>query len=799
MRGVEVPKSRLLLCAMALGTLLTPVVSAQYLEETIMLPDSFGSVSPLWSLVYNPASDRIYIGDESGSVLVVDAGTLAKLTRIRVGIRQMVHSLLPIPGTNKLYAATDTRVKVIDCDGNSVVKEIPVDGGCYLFAGYDSVGGKAYYIGYDTSYTATAIDVARDSVVASIALGNDHISAACFNAHNQKLYLADNWRFSRRLFIVDTRGDSVLRMLTMANYPSALGYNPVENKVYCGYFSGVYIIDGESDTLIGPGHDMTGGPGVIGFNPDANKVYCGIGGGLSRDVYIIDGTTDSTIAVVQAGSGPRAMLYNPLDSNLYVACGEGYILSVIDGQADSEVAHLAAGRFASWLTLDVTRNRVYCAARDGLDVSVTQGTSVAPVGAIYAGFWPIDMCYDSIGDKVYVAHWDPLGCVAVIDCGTNEVRTNVLVAGAPQSVCYNPLGNKIYCANFGWDSIGRISVLDAGADTVLRTILTADEPFDIAYNLKANRVYTGHPSEYLTVIDAGPDTVAKLVSMPSGGASLAYMPMSDKLYYNLSVPWTYHLAVIDCATESLSAILYCPGGSSREAYVGHPASGKVYFASTDTLRAISAAGDTLVPPSIEMTTQGNVLCWNSTNDKLYWAGGDSVTIVDRTADTVITAVAAGSSGLFYHSGDNRLYCSGQGTVTVIDGVTDKVLTRIAAGPEAWKMAYSPPRERLYVANWVGSSVSVIRTTSPCVAERPDAETHAAQSGPTVIRGWLVLAEVSGRQSQAASLLDVSGMKVLDLHAGANDVRALAPGVYFVRPASGVRRQASGVTKVVLTE
>jgi len=32
------------------------------------------------------------------------------------------------------------------------------------------------------------------------------------------------------------------------------------------------------------------------------------------------------------------------------------------------------------------------------------------------------------------------------------------------------------------------------------------------------------------------------------------------------------------------------------------------------------------------------------------------------------------------------------------------------------------------------------------------------------------------------LLDISGRKVLDLKPGANDVRQLAPGVYFVRPA-----------------
>jgi len=70
--------------------------------------------------------------------------------------------------------------------------------------------------------------------------------------------------------------------------------------------------------------------------------------------------------------------------------------------------------------------------------------------------------------------------------------------------------------------------------------------------------------------------------------------------------------------------------------------------------------------------------------------------------------------------------------------------------------------------------------------------------PTIVRGVLFLpdARVGSRKSRM-ELLDVAGRKVLDLHPGANDVRALAPGVYFVRQASGVERCASSVTKVVI--
>jgi hypothetical protein len=81
---------------------------------------------------------------------------------------------------------------------------------------------------------------------------------------------------------------------------------------------------------------------------------------------------------------------------------------------------------------------------------------------------------------------------------------------------------------------------------------------------------------------------------------------------------------------------------------------------------------------------------------------------------------------------------------------------------------------------------------------------AARSEPTVIRGVLFLppdmteaAAVSDRVPRIA-LLDISGRKVMDLKPGANDVSALAPGIYFLRRASGVMRDGSCVSKVIVT-
>jgi hypothetical protein len=73
------------------------------------------------------------------------------------------------------------------------------------------------------------------------------------------------------------------------------------------------------------------------------------------------------------------------------------------------------------------------------------------------------------------------------------------------------------------------------------------------------------------------------------------------------------------------------------------------------------------------------------------------------------------------------------------------------------------------------------------------------AGPTVVRGVLSLPLASGVERLASCvLLDATGRKVLQLKPGANDVRALAPGVYFVKEAQA-QAQEKSVRKVIITK
>jgi hypothetical protein len=84
-------------------------------------------------------------------------------------------------------------------------------------------------------------------------------------------------------------------------------------------------------------------------------------------------------------------------------------------------------------------------------------------------------------------------------------------------------------------------------------------------------------------------------------------------------------------------------------------------------------------------------------------------------------------------------------------------------------------------------------------------TPGSRPAATIVRGVLHLSGLGTRSElpgnsvmSRAALLDAAGRKVLDLHAGANDVSALAPGVYLIREVRA-RARAQAVRKVIVTK
>ena len=198
------------------------------------------------------------------------------------------------------------------------------------------------------------------------------------------------------------------------------------------------------------------------------------------------------------------------------------------------------------------------------------------------------------------------------------------------------------------------------------------------------------------------------------------------------------------------------------------------------------------------------LMGSDSTGKMYWfVRGDSVLAIDTDSDTVVARLGVGSMqarGCVDHSGRYIFNPNPSGfnpdpdynSLIIYDTQSDSVAAVYEDLPSPLSAVSNPGQRRIYVG--CTDVILVYPDAPPGIHDEPAASTSSKPPSQTVVRNTLFLPEATSRKPQAACLMDISGRKVLDLGPGANDVRTLAPGVYFVREAQA---QAQAVRKVVI--
>ena len=267
---------------LAAGCLLS-AASAQWLEETIWLPDSFSWPLDPQCLVCDSANNTVYVGGYGDYVFAIDGATNRKVARIPV---RSAGALCYNPTNNKVYCANSGSASV------------------------------------------TVIDGATNAVLATAA-ASGWPCALCYNATTNKIYCAsDSWN----LTVIDGATNSVVADFAAGDRPCALCYNATDNKVYSANRGGNYVtvIDGATDGVITVVHADTT-PIALSYDPAGDKVYCA--NQTSGNVTVIDGATDVALGAIEVGAGPLDLALNPAQNRVYVANFDGSSISVLRDSA----------------------------------------------------------------------------------------------------------------------------------------------------------------------------------------------------------------------------------------------------------------------------------------------------------------------------------------------------------------------------------------------------------------------------------------------------------------------------------
>ncbi len=761
---------------------------------TIPLPDSLGAFAGNSCQVWDSADNKLFVGGDGG-VLVIDASANERLAIVPIEGR--VRALCCSPVGHKIYCATDSgEIAVLSGVTNQLIATLPVSGWPYVLC-YNSRDNKVYSA-READSSIAVIDCEADTIVAIVS-GLPHPDQLCYASVPDKVYCVSHGGGMHMIAVIDGAGDSVVAQLPTSMTVLGLAYDPQDDKIYAAGYADdtVAVIDGATDSVTALIH-IDNVPFALCYDSRDNKMYCANWYGMWF-LTSIDCAADTVIAAIPAGPpwGSEGLCYNSRGNKLYCQkqASDPPVVEVVDCGADSLLGVVIAD--CDNVCYNSASDFVYCTDYYGM-VTIVDGATENVVGAVASRDLPYALCYAPQHSKVYCACYNSRA-VVVVDAATNALLARVPTGLGARNLCYNPTGDKVYCVN---EVSEALTVIDAVADTVVATIEDAATCDPLCYNSHDNKVYCAGPGLNTYVIDGASDSI--VTSIPVVG-DLLYSPRHNKVYC-AAYPYD-SVAVIDGSTDSIVATIDLDGVGMM---CCDSVTGNLYCSrsSDSCVGVIDGEGDTLLT-SIVVGGSTGWLCYDSRDNRVYctfsrFSGGDSLAAIDCATHEIVARLRlphgpVGMRYLCYGPENNRVYYTNQSdVVTVIDAASSTIVAGVNVGMHPGAMVWTPLQGRLYVANR-GSYISVIRDSGGGIEETMDDERGTMNAAPTVIRGVLNL-EVGSRQQSAdrAELLDVSGRMVMDLKSGANDVRALAPGIYFVRQASGVERGASSVSKVVVT-
>jgi len=781
---------------------------AQWIETTIPLPDSLPGLSGLTVMHYHSANHTLYVGGNAG-LIAVDAATHQKTAGC--DLPGTPYFICGSETSSKLYCASSyqrTVVWVVDCATNSLRTTVTVDS----FLGdmcYAAAENKVY-VACPKAGVVDVIDCSTDTVVARIG-SLAGASAVCYNPALNRVYLTES--ASDEVAVIDCAADTVVRRIGVRGVePSDICFDSVTNCVYTANSQSrtVSVIDCAGDSvarviLVGrdPGNLLVGSHG---------KVYCSVDD--STLTVIHDGETRA-ISMGQDPYWPE-LGYDPANDKVYWSGGDYYSdIVVVDGDGDSVTSRIGPGTVGAGprtLCYDPVGNGTFAASKAGARANFIDGATNQVTGMVWLGVVrPGVLRYNPLNNHVYCLEegWNRAeNCLMVIDGDSNRVLKLLPAGGSCDSMLWNPVNNKLYISNSGDNTV---SIVDCTSDSMVATISTQGGWPNASCCSDDGKVYVCNAGYGVTVIDPVGDSVCKVIEVGGSPWGICYDQTDNKVYIGM---WDDgdSVKVISVDSDSVVATVAMPSGLHYQLVTWNRNHDKVYVTSSDDGKVvvIDCAADTVLRTIVTTSSGFRLAYGDSINDRVYLADADGTTlrILDAKTDSMYKSLNAGSVGAMADNGlpgaNHRLYSTGHylsTEVAVVGGEADSVLRRITVAEEPFALAWNPVRSWMYVSNASSSSVTVLRDTLPVgIKESFRSRMASARPAPTVVRGVLFLEEATSRKPRAASLMDVSGRKVLDLRPGANDVRALAPGVYFVRQqdSRGQGFDDSRVAKVIVT-
>jgi YVTN family beta-propeller protein len=269
-------------------------------------------------------------------------------------------------------------------------------------------------------------------------------------------------------------------------------------RLYVSHATKVVVIDLAKDQVVGEIPDT---PGVHGFAvaPGLQRGFSS--NGRENKVSIVDLKTLQTIAKVDTGQNPDAIIYEPKHNEIYAFNGRGLSATVIAADSGKVVATIALPGKPEFAACDPEAERIFNNLEDKNAVAVINTSTHQVVDT-----WPIAPGQAASGMAIDLAHHRLfLGCgdnklMVMMDCSNGKVLASVPIGAGVDANCFDP------ATQFAFSSNGEGNVTIAHEDapdklTVVQTLPTERGSRTMALDPATHKLYL--PSAKFEAAQAG--------------------------------------------------------------------------------------------------------------------------------------------------------------------------------------------------------------------------------------------------------------------------------------------------------
>jgi YVTN family beta-propeller protein len=230
-------------------------------------------------------------------------------------------------------------------------------------------------------------------------------------------------------------------------------------------------------------------PGVHGFAiaPEMGRGFSS--NGTESSVSVIDLRTLKTIAKVEAGENPDAILYEPAHSEVYSFNGRGKSITVFSAKSNNVVATVPLSGKPEFAAVDAKSGRVFCNIEDKNEVAVIdmKTHTVTAAWSLAPGEEPTGMAFDAANHRLFVGCHNKL--MEMLDSDTGKIVASVPI-GAGVDACAFDEATHLAFASCGNGTLTIAKEETPDKLTVVQTLATERGARTMALDPATHRVYT---------------------------------------------------------------------------------------------------------------------------------------------------------------------------------------------------------------------------------------------------------------------------------------------------------------------